>query len=60
MMLDCMFDMCNGTGYRKLLALVNSGALFNFMFSLVAKHLSWVVRLNTTLVLVRLANGTVV
>ena len=51
--------MSYGTGDTKLLALIDSGALLNFMSSLVARHLGWAIRPNNTLVAVRLANGTV-
>ena len=52
--------MANGTGDTKLLALIDSGASFNFMCSLLAKLFSWVIKPNNTLVAVKLANGTVV
>ena len=59
-MLDCKFAIYDGTGNMKLLALSDSSAIFNFMSSLVAKHIGWVVKLNNTPVAVGLANGTVV
>ena len=37
-MLDCKFTMSDGTGEIKLLALVDSSALVNFLSSLVAKR----------------------
>ena len=52
--------MTDWTGDIKLLALIDSGVSFIFKSSLVAKFLGWVVRPNTTLVSVKLANGVVV
>ena len=43
MMLDCKFTMVNGTKDTKLLALTDSGALFNSISSSVAKRLSFYV-----------------
>ena len=55
-MLLCKFDMSDGIRDTKLLALIDYGALFNFMSFSVAKFLGWLVRPNTTQVAVKLAN----
>ena len=60
MMSDCKSAISDGTGDTKLLDLVNCCASFNLMSFLVARHLGWIVRPNTTPVVVKLANGTVV
>ena len=60
MMLDCKFAMSDGTGEIKLLALINSDALFNFMYLSMAKLLGWAIRPNNTPVAVKLANVMVV
>ena len=60
MVLDCKFDRSDRTGDMKLLALVNSSALLNFMSSSVAKYLGCIIRPNTILIMVKLANETVV
>ena len=52
--------MSDGARDTKLLALIDSGILFNFMSSLVAKHLDWAIKPNDTLVAVKLASKTVV
>ena len=52
--------MSDGTGDTKLLALIYSTASFNFMTSLVARYIGWVIRPNITLPAVKLANRTVV
>ena len=44
----------------KLLVLIESGILFNFMSSLVAKHLGWAIKPKSTSVAVKLAIGIVV
>ena len=59
MMLTCKFTISDGTGDVKLLALIDSGASFYFMSSLVAKHLGWAIKPNNTLVAMKLANRTV-
>ena len=58
MILNCKFAMSNGTGNRQLLALIDSNALLKFMSSSVTRRFYRVIKLNTTLVLVRLANRT--
>ena len=60
MMLDCKFVISDGIGDTKLLALIDSGVLFNFMSSLVAKHLGWAIKPSNSPFSVKLANGTVV
>ena len=44
--LDCKVSISNWTRDIKLLALINSGASFNFMSSLVAQHLACIIRPN--------------
>ena len=58
MILDRKFTISR-TGGTMLLTLIDSGAPFNFMSSIVAKHLGWATKPNKTLVEVNLANGTV-
>ena len=58
-MLDCKFAMIDRAGEMKLLTIVDSGALFNYMSSSVAKHLGWAIKPNSTLFAVMLANRTV-
>ena len=50
--------MSDGTAYIKLLVLIYAGVLFIFLSSLVAKHLGCKIKHNTTLLAVKLANGT--
>ena len=50
----------DGSGDMKLLVLIDYSASFNIMSSLVAKHLDWVIRPNTTAFEVKLANGKIV
>ena len=51
-MLDCIFSISDMSGETKLLALINSSALFIFMSYFVAKHLSWEKKPNNTPVIV--------
>ena len=60
MMLDCRFAMSDGTGDTKLLALIDSSALFKLKSSLVAKRLGWAIKPNNTQFAVKLANGKIV
>ena len=59
-MLDCKFTMSDRTGDTKVLALINSDALFNLMSFSVAEHLGWATKPNNTLVSVKLSNGVIV
>ena len=52
--------MSDGTGDPKLLALIEPSALFNFMNSLVGKHLGLAIKPNNTLAALKLASGIVV
>ena len=58
-MLDCRFVQ-QGAADTRLLALVDSGASFNFMSSSVARGLGWTVSSSSGSIGVKLANGTVV
>ena len=60
MIMDCKFTMADGAGDMKLLALADFGDLFNFMSSLVAKHLGWAIKPKNTPVAAKLSNGTIV
>ena len=59
-MLNWKFAMTDGTGDTKLLALLDSGASFSFISSLVAKCLGLEIQPNNTSVAVKLVHGRVV
>ena len=55
MILDCKFAITDGTGHKKLLALIDSNVSFSFISSSVAKCLYWAIKPNNTTIAVKLA-----
>ena len=56
MILDFKLAISDGTGDMKPFALIDANDLFTFMSSSVTKHPGWVVRANSTPVVVKITN----